>query len=69
MKRDLNVAHLAGELPGEDHLGRFVITLRGSEPLHRMLDQMVLKILKALPLEIPRPTSLRFAELLGVELL
>ena len=57
------------ELPFENHLRRFVITLRRGEPLHRMLDQVMLKILKALPLKILRPTRLRLAKLLGVKLL
>ena len=57
------------KLPFENHFSRFVIALRRSEPLHRMLDQVMLKILKALPPEILRPTRLRLAKLLGVKLL
>jgi hypothetical protein len=52
----------------ENHLSRFVITLRRGEPLHRMIDQVLLKILKTLPPEILRPTRLWLAKLLGVKL-
>ena len=69
MKRGLHVTHIMRELPLENHLRRFVIALRRGEPVHRMLDQVMLKILKALPLKILRPTRLRLAKLLEVKLL
>ena len=69
MKRGFHVTHIMRELPFENHLSRFIIALRRGEPLHRMLDQVMLKILKALPSEILRPTRLWLAKLLGVKLL